>query len=160
MKTLHARISGCSCFGLRSARCSSCTADRSCSGLADGCRRVSRVAWGPFPALNAWLVIAAELGGGLALLTGALTRLAGLATAFTMVVAIATVHGANGFFLPAGFEFVLTLLLASLAVVLTGPGAYSIDALTARRSFNRDVPAARTSEPLEAMTQGFEDLEI
>ena len=95
----------------------------------------------PFPALNAWLVIAAELGGGLALLTGALTRIAGLATAFTMVVAIATVHGANGFFLPAGFEFVLTLLLASLAVVLTGPGVYSIDALTARRSFSRELPA-------------------
>ena len=95
----------------------------------------------PFPALNAWLVIAAELGGGLALLTGALTRLAGLATAFTMVVAIATVHGANGFFLPAGFEFVLTLLLASVAVVLTGPGAYSIDALMTRPSASRDLPA-------------------
>ena len=95
----------------------------------------------PFPGVNAWLVIAAELGGGLALLTGALTRLAGLATAFTMVVAIATVHGANGFFLPAGFEFVLTLLLTSLAIVLTGPGAYSVDALMEKRSPSRELPA-------------------
>lgn len=87
----------------------------------------------PFPAVNAWLVIAAELGGGLALLTGALTRLAGLATAFIMVVAMTTVHLANGFFLPAGYEFTLTLLLASIAIVLAGPGAFSVDALISRR---------------------------
>ena len=97
----------------------------------------------PFPAVNAWLVIAAELGGGLALLAGALTRVAGLATAFTMVVAIATVHFANGFFLPAGYEFALTLLLASLAIVLTGPGAFSIDALfSGKRSTQPAAPAA------------------
>jgi putative oxidoreductase len=87
----------------------------------------------PFPAVNAWLVIAAELGGGLALLAGALTRLAGLATALTMIVAMTTVHLANGFFLPAGYEFTLTLLLASVAIVLTGPGAFSVDALISRK---------------------------
>ena len=97
----------------------------------------------PFPAVNAWLVIAAELGGGLALLAGALTRLAGLATAFTMVVAITTVHLANGFFLPAGYEFALTLMLASVALVLTGPGAFSVDAiLTRRQSTGMAMPAA------------------
>ena len=97
----------------------------------------------PFPTVNAWLVIAAELGGGLALLAGGLTRLAGLATAFTMVVAITTVHLANGFFLPAGYEFALTLLLSSVAIVLTGPGAFSVDALvTRRRSPGVAVPAA------------------
>jgi putative oxidoreductase len=96
----------------------------------------------PFPAVNAWLVIAAELGGGAALLIGALTRLAGLATAFTMVVAITTVHFANGFFLPAGYEFALTLLLASVAIVLTGPGAFSVDALISRgRTTDVAVPA-------------------
>jgi putative oxidoreductase len=96
----------------------------------------------PFPYVNAILVTAAELGGGLALLAGAFTRVAGLLTAFTMAVAIATVHLANGFFLPAGFEYTFTLLFASLAVVMTGPGAYSVDArLGGSGRVERDVPA-------------------
>jgi putative oxidoreductase len=96
----------------------------------------------PFPYVNAILVTAAELGGGLALLAGAFTRVAGLLTAFTMAVALTTVHLANGFFLPAGFEYTFTLLLASLAVVMTGPGAYSVDARLGRRGrVERDVPA-------------------
>lgn len=82
----------------------------------------------PFPSLNAALVIAAELGGGLALLAGAFTRVAGLLTAFTMAIAMVTAHLANGFFLPTGFEYTFTLLLSSLALALTGPGAYSVDA--------------------------------
>jgi putative oxidoreductase len=95
----------------------------------------------PFPYVNAILVTAAELGGGLALLAGAFTRVAGLLTAFTMAVAIATVHLANGFFLPAGFEYTFTLLFASLAVVMTGPGAYSVDArLGGSGRVERDVP--------------------
>ena len=94
----------------------------------------------PFPFVNALLVTAAELGGGLAPLAGGFTRLAGLLTAFTMAIALTTVHLANGFFLPAGFESTFTLLLASLAIVMTGPGAYSVDARLGRRS-NRDVPA-------------------
>ena len=60
--------------------------------------------------------------------------------AFTMAVALTTVHLANGFFLPAGFEYTFTLLIASLAIVLTGPGAYSVDARLGRR-VERDVPA-------------------
>ena len=112
----------------------------------------------PFPEVNAGLAIAAELGGGLALLAGAFTRLAGLATAFTMVVATVTVHLANGFFLPAGFEFTLTLLLASLAIVLTGPGAYSVDAWLASRSSRfvapaRPLPAEASNEAMQAMRQ-------
>jgi putative oxidoreductase len=100
----------------------------------------------PFPYLNAILVTAAELGGGLALLAGAFTRIAGLLTAFTMAVAFATVHGANGFFLPAGFEFVFTLFLASLTLVLAGPGAYSVDAKLFRR-VGRDALAAPAGAP-------------
>jgi putative oxidoreductase len=93
----------------------------------------------PFPAVNAAIVIAAELGGGLALLAGAGTRVAAALLAFTMVVAIATVHLPNGFFLPTGYEFALTLLLVNVAVVLTGAGRYSIDAMFSRHS---EVPPA------------------
>lgn len=87
----------------------------------------------PFPTLSALAVIAAELLGGLALVAGLFTRWAALPIAFSMVVAAATVHLKNGFFLPDGAEYVLTLLLASAALVLTGGGALSIDRLLARR---------------------------
>jgi putative oxidoreductase len=83
----------------------------------------------PFPALNAVLITAAELGGGLALLAGAATRVAGGVLAFSMAVAVVTAHLANGFFLPQGFEYALTLLVANLALVFTGAGRYSVDAL-------------------------------
>jgi uncharacterized membrane protein YphA (DoxX/SURF4 family) len=46
-----------------------------------------------------------------------------------MLVAILTVHLPNGFFLPKGYEYPLTLLLANLALVFLGPGEASVDAL-------------------------------
>ncbi len=91
----------------------------------------------PFPTLNAVALIATELVGGVALLAGVLSRFAGLATAFAMLVATSLVHWPNGFFLPAGYEFTLTLALASLAIVFAGPGRYSLDAL-----FWRQRPAS------------------
>jgi putative oxidoreductase len=75
--------------------------------------------------------------GGLALLAGFTTRLAALPIAFSMVVAAVTVHLKNGFFLPQGAEYVLTLLLASVALSLTGSGAFSIDGLLAERRSGR-----------------------
>src|SRR6478609_257262 len=62
------------------------------------------------PALSAALVIGAELVGGLALLAGVATRVAATILAFTMVVELMSVHLANGFFLPTGFEYTFTLL--------------------------------------------------
>ncbi|HYN10262.1 MAG TPA: DoxX family protein [Vicinamibacterales bacterium] len=82
----------------------------------------------PFPALNSAIVITVELVGGLAMLAGIVVRPVGLLIAFTMIVAAATVHLRNGFFLPAGYEFTLVLMLASLAVSVAGAGAYSLDA--------------------------------
>ena len=96
----------------------------------------------PFPALNAAIVIAVELGGGLAMLTGVLVRPIGLLIAFVMIVAAATVHLKNGFFLPAGYEFTLVLMLASLAMSAAGAGAYSLDAWLFRSTPAR-VDAAR-----------------
>lgn len=86
----------------------------------------------PFPAVGAALLIAAELGGGLMLLAGALTRFAGLMLLVDMIVAALTVHLAGGFFLPKGFEYTFTLGLISLALMMTGAGRYSIDALVTR----------------------------
>jgi putative oxidoreductase len=74
-----------------------------------------------------------EFFGGLALVLGVFTRLVGLGLAGVMLGAIVFVHLAGGFFAPEGVEFVLTLFAAAAALALTGPGAYSIDALRLRR---------------------------
>ena len=74
-----------------------------------------------------------EFLGGIALVTGLLARLAGLALFVDMMSAIAIVHFRNGFFLPKGYEFVFTLGLVSLAIALAGAGGYSLDAAIARR---------------------------
>jgi len=88
----------------------------------------------PFPEINAVIVPAVELGGGIALLAGAATRVMSTLLAFTMVVAMVTVHFANGFFMATnGYEFVLTLLLANVALALTGAGAFSVDQAFASR---------------------------
>jgi putative oxidoreductase len=88
----------------------------------------------PFPELNAYVVIAVELLGGLAMVAGLGTRAIGVLFAGVMAVAIATVHAAHGFFLPNGIEFVLVLLAASITLTLQGAGAFAVDNLLARRS--------------------------
>lgn len=86
----------------------------------------------PFPLLSATLAASAEFFGGLFLILGFLTRLAAIPMAFTMIVAFATVHGKNGFFLQqGGFEYVFTLFGVLVAFMLTGPGALSVDGLIA-----------------------------
>lgn len=82
----------------------------------------------PLPMVNAVLITAVELGGGLLLIAGAGTRIVGALLAFSMLVATLVVHRAAGFFLPNGYEFSLTLMLVSLALTQTGGGRYSVDA--------------------------------
>src|SRR5881227_3007810 len=50
------------------------------------------------PRLFAFLAIAAEFAGSLGLITGFLSRIAAFGIAANMLVAIVTVHSANGFF--------------------------------------------------------------
>lgn len=70
----------------------------------------------------------AEFLGGLALLIGLLTRPAAVALAFTMLVAIVTVHLDNGLFMSNnGYEFGLALLAASVSLAISGGGRLSAD---------------------------------
>ncbi|MDX1457741.1 MAG: DoxX family protein [Marinobacter sp.] len=70
----------------------------------------------------------AEFFGGLALLIGLLVRPAAVVLAFTMVVAIVTVHLANGLFMSNnGYEFGLALLAISVSLAFTGAGRASVD---------------------------------
>ena len=96
----------------------------------------------PAPQIAAALIIAAEFGGGLALITGLLTRFSAASIAFAMTVASIQVHLPNGFFAPNGYEYTLMLAGAALGLALTGPGRFSADALIARR---RHAPAADES---------------
>ncbi|CAN5663195.1 DoxX family protein [soil metagenome] len=68
-----------------------------------------------------------EFGGGLLLVFGALTLYAAIALVVQMLVAIWKVHAANGFFLPAGYEYNVALIAALVSLMLTGPGAFSFD---------------------------------
>jgi putative oxidoreductase len=101
----------------------------------------------PFPTLSALAVTAAELGGGLALVAGFFTRWAALPIAFSMVVAALTVHLKAGFFLPNGVEYVLALFVASVALSLTGSGAFSVDRLLEAR--------ARKEESIERLEPDY-----
>lgn len=93
----------------------------------------------PMPSVMGPFIGLLEFFGGLALIVGLLTRLAALGLAFDMLGAILLVHLAGGFFMPAGYEYALTLFAASIALVLAGPGSLSIDgALAARRGSIRD----------------------
>lgn len=82
----------------------------------------------PWPHFNAILASSTELFGGILVLVGALTRLAALPLAFTMVVAILTAKkdDLEGFTTLVGFEE-WSYLVMFLLLALTGPGKASID---------------------------------
>ena len=90
------------------------------------------------------LVALVEFFGGLALITGLLTRLASLGLLVTMLVAILKVHLPAGFFAPNGVEFPLSLAGATALFALTGAGNWSLDSLIAGRG--RKVTAEPSRE--------------
>ena len=87
----------------------------------------------PAPGIAAVVVTVVELIGGLALVIGFGTRWAALLLAFDMLVALITVHLPGGFFVPAGIEFVLLLLAATIALALAGGGALALDGVVRGR---------------------------
>lgn len=71
-----------------------------------------------------------EFGGGLFFALGLLTPLAALVIAVTMLVAIFTVAGKNGYWATAGgSEYNWAIIAVAVGIALTGPGAYAFDAL-------------------------------
>jgi len=98
----------------------------------------------PIPGLLQALAAFSEFGGGIAIIFGLLTPLAALGLLGTMTGALLMVH------LPAGqpfvsldptktsFELPMTYWIIALTLLLTGPGAYSLDALLFNRSKKTD----------------------
>jgi putative oxidoreductase len=101
------------------------------------------------PAPHAFTYISGilEFFGGIAIALGFLTFAAAVGLIVEMLIAVASVSFAAGFFVTAqkiGWELNVYLLGLLLAVLLTGPGAWSLDAalgLTRRHS----APAAAAS---------------
>ena len=87
--------------------------------------------------LMALAAVSAEFFGGIALLLGLLTRPAAVVLAVTMLVAILSVHIKNGLFMSNnGYEFGLSLLAISVALVFHGAGAVSVDRVISGRLGN------------------------
>ena len=94
------------------------------------------------PALFAFLAIAAEFAGALALITGLFSRVAAFGIASVMAVAI-SMHYANGFFMNwtgqqkgEGIEYHLLALGLALIVIIYGAGKASLDRLIAQRVYS------------------------
>ena len=85
------------------------------------------------PAVLAFLAIAAESAGAVALITGFTTRIAAFGIGATMLVA-AFMHKANGFFMNwsgqqkgEGFEFHILAVAIAVVLMIGGAGRFSID---------------------------------
>ena len=107
----------------------------------------------PFPTLNAYMAASTEMAGVVLLTLGLLTRFISVPLIVIMFVAIATVHGQNGFAfvneavqftnayvngdliegtiikLQNGYELVLYYILMLLILVGNGAGKFSVDRL-------------------------------
>ena len=105
-------------------------------GLADTIGNWNKKRGVPVPVCILALFI--ELGGALAMLSGFLVRPAALGLALFMAMAMKEAHWENGFFLNqspgkgAGIEFCLALFTMSVALLVGGAGALSIDNLLSR----------------------------
>lgn len=89
------------------------------------------------PAANlvAPVIATLELVGGVALILGVLTRVFAVLLALDMLGALFLVHAPAGIFAAAGgYELVLILAAAALAVALVGAGRVSVDKAVFGRS--------------------------
>jgi len=92
------------------------------------------------PAVFAFLVIMSEFFGSLALIAGAITRLAAFGAGCIMLGATLMVHLPNGFFMNwagkqqgEGFEFHLLAMAIAVALMIKGGGRWSVDGLLTRK---------------------------
>jgi putative oxidoreductase len=83
-----------------------------------------------YPAWQARLAAATEIGSGLLFAAGLLTPLAAAGMIGLMAVAIATSHLKNGFFIfkpGQGWEYCASIAVVAFAVATMGPGEWSLD---------------------------------
>lgn len=105
----------------------------------------------PFPSLMAWVGTLSELLGGLALLIGIAVALTSIPLIIMMLVAMFTIHIHYGFSAvntigltatgpqlgPPGYEINLLYIAALLALALSAPTPWSLDAWLQRRRIEK-----------------------
>lgn len=84
----------------------------------------------PFPAFQARAAMLNEIAGGTLITLGLFTRAGALICLSTMVVAGLIGHKGGGYLItnnPPGNEYTVNLAAILFALILLGPGAYSLD---------------------------------
>jgi putative oxidoreductase len=89
------------------------------------------------PAWMAYLVVAAEFGGGILVVLGFLTRFAAAAILIDMSVAIIKVHLHNGLTGQGGFEFPLACAAIAFSLIFFDAGPISLDWLRGSKGGRR-----------------------
>jgi putative oxidoreductase len=93
----------------------------------------------PSPGVSTIVIATLETVGGVALALGLLLPVFGTLLMLDMLGAIVFVHAKNGFWVSKdGYEFVMTLAAASLALAFSGGGALAVDSLWRRRKVKPD----------------------
>ncbi|MEV4899817.1 DoxX family protein [Citricoccus sp. NPDC055426] len=88
----------------------------------------------PAPPVSALVASIVELGGGVLLILGLFTTVAGFLVALNMLGAVLFVHAPHGVFVAGnGWELVAVIGVASLIFALVGAGRISLDALISGR---------------------------
>jgi putative oxidoreductase len=84
----------------------------------------------PMPTLNAYLATGTEIFGVILLTLGLFSRIISIPLIITMIVAIVTVHGENGFDAGNnGFEIPLYYMIMLFTLLVYGSGKISLDHL-------------------------------
>jgi putative oxidoreductase len=94
----------------------------------------------PAATASAWFAAVVELVAGAMLLVGAALPVAGILLALNMAGALVLVHLPNGMLAPNGYQLVLVLGVAALALGFNG-GAYSVDQLLLKSRSRESVSA-------------------
>lgn len=85
----------------------------------------------PMPEVQARMAMLTELAGGTCLALGFLTRPAAAMLTFVMIVAMLIGHKGGGYLItnnPPGREYTINLAVILMAIIMLGPGIYSLDA--------------------------------
>ena len=84
----------------------------------------------PLPQIFGTAAALSEFLGGLCLIVGLFTRQAAFFVACVMAVAVFRVHWRDGFLAETGgYEYPLVLLVASISLIVSGPGPVAVDRL-------------------------------
>ncbi|OQW46770.1 MAG: hypothetical protein A4S09_02350 [Proteobacteria bacterium SG_bin7] len=85
----------------------------------------------PMPEIQAKMAMLTELLGGICLALGLFTRPVCVMLTFVMIVAMLIGHRGGGYLItnnPPGREYTVNLAVVLIAILMLGPGTYSIDA--------------------------------